>query len=164
MGVMSDPGGTDNGDIHLSDDDGFTGLIAASDWLTVGAPVAVARPVHGNGPWDGKVLAFHRSMRSVAEWHLASGEQRQAAFYSDPSDGYVTGKKFPVTMGRNTWAATVTSHEPMIRVTASYTIQTGARRRRDLFCAGELTVYARPEGDDRVAIVLATDPRPKGDM
>lgn len=141
-------------------DSGFTAQISADNWLMVGAPVTVWREPN-QGPWEGRVLAFSRALYSRATWTLASGDKREHKFFSKPDEQFVMGHTFPVKMAAHSWTATVVECVHATRVLISFTIQSGAARRRDFFRIGQLDGYAKPTENDMVALYALppiTDP------
>ncbi len=141
-------------------DSGFTAQISAENWLMVGAPATVWREP-SLGPWEGRVLGFSRALYSRATWTLASGDLREHKFFSKPDDPFVTGHTFPVTIAGHSWTATVVECVRATRVSISFTIQSGATRRRDFFRVGQLDGYAKPTENDMVALYALpaiTDP------
>ena len=95
---------------------------------------------------------FSRAVRSVAEWHLASGERRQLPLFSTPDQGFVLGHQFPVKLGGNEWTATVVETSPATKVAVSFTIQSGATRRREFYRKGQLDYYGKLSDDGMVAV------------
>lgn len=104
------------------------------------------------GSWDGQVLAFSRALYSRATWTLASGESREHKFFSKPNEGFVVGHTFPIKMGGNSWPATVVECVQATQLLVTFTIQSGAARRRDFYRIGRLDGYAKHTDDDLVAL------------
>lgn len=137
--------------ILLAADQGFAAEIDLDAWLLVGG-VATVRRSPNQGPWPGVVRAFSRAVHSIAEWHLATGERRQLPLFSTPDQGFVLGHQFPVKLGGNEWQATVVETSPATKVAVSFTIQSGATRRRDFFRQGQLDYFVKLSADGMVAV------------
>lgn len=149
-GARSEPELTDP--VTLVGDQDFTASVALDDWLLIGGAVEV-RKGERLGPWKGEILSFKRSRYSIAEWFLASGDRREHHFFSEHDQDFAVGHVFPVTMGANTWDATVIAAEPATTVVVRFTIQNGAHRRRDFFRRGQLLAYAKPNDDGTVSLM-----------
>lgn len=145
------PGPDTSDPVLLVGDPGFSAEIALDSWLLRNAEATVRRGVP-TGEWPGVVKRFTAARYSVATWRLASGKQREWAFFSDPKDGYVPGRTFEISQGSHRWTATVTESGPAIRVSIEYTIQSGAKRRRDFFRRGELQFFGELTPDGQVGV------------
>jgi len=137
--------------ILLAADQGFTAEIDLDAWLLVGGVATVCRSPN-QGPWPGVVRTFSRAVHSIVEWHLASGERRRLPLFSNPDQGFVLGHRLPVKLGGNEWQATVVETGPATKVAVSFTIQSGATRRRDFYRRGQLDYFGKLSDDGMVAV------------
>lgn len=62
------------------------------------------------------------------------------------------GHQFPVKLGGNEWTATVVETSPATKVAVSFTIQSGANRRREFYRKGQLDYYGKLSDDGMVAV------------
>jgi hypothetical protein len=135
--------------ISLLGTEGFSGLVQESSWPVLGGEVAVYRK---NPPqsWRGKIEAFHRTTRFVAEWTLKSGQTRMSEGYDDR---IALGDVFPIRDGANAWEATVTYAQTACRVAVGYRIKSGARRTRNFYPADPIGAFFAPQPDGSVNLL-----------
>ena len=139
------PGPEPTDPITLVADGDFVAEIALREWRVVGAPAVVHRK--NQGPWPGTLKALRPAVLIVAQWHLATGERREQAWFAPDDTDLRTGAQFPVRTGAHTWTATVIEDHSATSAIVGYEIKGGQVRDREFFRLGALGAYATPAPD-----------------